>query len=118
MNDSISTLNLVKHYFNICNTALSQRKDDALYAPVLSVLNQFASGETIRLKVIGADGKVMGWYTTRYVDGEFTPIMEGKQGDPDARFTLKRSFLQNVMSNADEYIKHPQKLDWSWLTDN
>ncbi|MDT8387543.1 MAG: hypothetical protein RQ736_08520 [Thiogranum sp.] len=115
MNEELHTLNLVKHYFNICNTALLHRKDKLVFGPALAVLNQLASGDTVVLRVVDDPGAVLGCYTTRFIDSEFTPIEEGQQDDPDTGFTLQRSFLEEVVQHSDYYIEHPQKLDWSWL---
>lgn len=116
MNASLRIRNLVKHYFNICNTALTQNKDSLIYGSVIAVINQFVSGQTISLRVVDDSETPVGYFTTGFVDGEFTPIREGEHG-PDARFTLRQSFLEEVVSHADNYIAHPEKLDWSWLKD-
>ncbi len=115
MNETLSTINLVKHYFNICNTALVRHRNDLVFRPVVAVLNRLASGETIGLTVVDVSDAPAGFFATRFFDGQFTPVMEGTPDELDARFILRRDFLEEVVRNADDYIRHPEKLDWSWL---
>lgn len=115
MSEKMTTNALVTHYFNICNTAITQHKDDLGFQIVLKLVNQIASGDTITLKVVDNAGETEENFSTRFVDGEFTPVDKGEL-DPDARFTLERRYLQEVLDNSDEYIESPLKLNWSWLS--
>lgn len=117
MYEKINSFNLVAQYFDICNKALAQRKKNPFYAVIQSLVNQFQSGEVIAVKVVDIPkqpGVPAGYYTTRYINGQFTAICESEH-NPDAHFTLRTSFLKDVVEHADDYIKHPEKLDWSWL---
>lgn len=113
MTAKLETTNLVKHYINICNTALAANRNGPVYGSLLALVNEFASGDAITLKVVDECGESL-YFTTRFIDGEFTPIREGEH-DTDARFVLERSFLDSVVRNSDVYVKNPEKLDWSWL---
>lgn len=115
MNENLSTHNLVKHYINICNTAFTRHKDELIFGSVLAVLNKYAAGEVITLQVVDAEDKTLGYYTTRFIDGEFTPVMEGKQDNSDVCFDIRRSYLKEVFKNADDYIENPERFDWRWL---
>ena len=111
MNEHTNTFNLVDQYFNICNKALAQRKKNPFYAFIQTLINQFHSGETIAVKVVDIPkqpGVPAGYYTTRYIDGQFTDVCESEH-IPDTDFTLRMSFLENVVEHADDYIKHPEK---------
>jgi len=117
MNEQTSTFNLVGQYFNVCNKALALRKKNPIYAVIQTLVNQFHSGEIIAVKVVDIPkqpGVPAGYYTTRYIDGQFTAVCESEH-NPDTHFTLRMSFLEDVVEHADDYIKHPEKLDWSWL---
>ena len=117
MNKQKNTFNLVAQYFNICNKALAQRKKNPFYAVIQTLVNQFHNGEVIAVKVVDMPkqpGVPAGYYTTRYIDGQFTAVCESEH-NPDTHFTLRMSFLEDVVEHADDYIKHPEKLDWSWL---
>jgi hypothetical protein len=112
VSEALTTLNLVKYYVNICNAALSRYKQSPAF---IDLRKRFGFITTITLIVMDERGVSTGFYTTRFVDDEFTPVVEGAQPDADASMTLRTGFLNNVMNHADEYIKHPEKLDWSWL---
>jgi hypothetical protein len=117
MNKKINTFNLVAQYFDICNKALAQSKKNPFYAAIQTLINQFHSGEVIAVKVVDIPkqpGVPAGYYTTSYINGQFTAICESEHS-PDTHFTLRTSFLNDVIEHADDYIKHPEKLDWSWL---
>jgi hypothetical protein len=115
MAQHLETRALVKHYINICNTALTQRGDEFPYKQVITLMDQFFSGETLTIKVEGAEGQSTEYFTTRFIHGEFTPIQTGVH-DPDAQLSLQRSYLEEVMEHADDYIRRPERLDWSWIT--
>lgn len=114
MSAPLETTNLVKHYFNICNTALTSGADRALYGALVKLLEELAGGSTITLRVVDTESGVEPCYTTQFADGQFTPIVEGER-DPDTHFTLSERFLREVVENADAFIEHPERLDWSWL---
>lgn len=113
--ERLTTLDLVKHYINICNTALATRNANPVVTLVESLVEKAVSGEVINLTVVDDADVPAGYYTTRFVDGRFTPVEEG-QAKADASFTLSRAFLEEVVENSDHYIAHPERLDWSWLT--
>lgn len=115
MQEELNLLNLVKDYFNVCNTALSQRKGGLIFESVMGVLNEFVTGDSITLRVVDESGVVLGCYRTRFVDEQFTPVIEGKLTDPDARFILRRDFLEEVSLHRNSYVLNPEQLDWSWL---
>lgn len=110
----LETTNLVKHYFNICNTALASHKDSPIYGLLLVVMNQLTSGKVIEVKVVNGRSDDGEYFITRFIDGEFTPVMEGK-GDSDTRLVVESAFLEKVFRNSDDYVDNPEKLDWSWV---
>lgn len=114
MNEPLTTTNLVKHYFNICNTALTMRQDSLVYAAAIALIDKFAGGDNVTLRVVDEQGDVLGQYTTYFKDGQFAPVRKGEL-EPDARFTVRREFLEEVVERSDHYVAHPEQLDWSWL---
>lgn len=115
MAQQLNTSALVKHYINICNTALVQRRDEFPYKQLIALMEQFFSGQTLTIRVEREEAQPNEYFTTGFVHGEFTPIREGVHG-PDAQLSLNRHYLQEVVEHADEYIRRPERLDWSWLT--
>lgn len=115
MSEQLSTRALVKQYLNICNAGFRRQEVEFPLSEVMALANQLISGETLTLEVVDDQERPLGHFTTRFVEGQFTPIQETEhpQGLP---FTLSRSYLEKVVENADHYIHHPGKLDWNWLT--
>lgn len=105
---------LATHYLNICNTALTQRKDELPYNAIIALLTKAFPHETIHLRVTDQRGAEE-HFTTRFIDGEFTPLQNGQQS-AQKTLTLERDYLEQVVQDADALIAHPEKLDWSWIT--
>jgi hypothetical protein len=81
----------------------------------VALLNRLYTHKHISLRVVDDDGHVLAGFTTRFVDGQFMPVIEGEQA-PDTRFDLRRSYLEQVVEHAHEYMQHPLRMDWDWLT--
>lgn len=115
MAEHMDPVNLATHYFNIANTALAERGREHPYSDIIALMNRLSSGQTISLRITDEKGEPIEHVTTGFVDGQFTPIRAGIH-HPDAKFTLSRDFLEHVVAHSDEYVRHPERLDWSWLT--
>lgn len=74
MEQELDTLNLIKHYINISNTALSESEKHNRLLSEKTVLTTMASGSTVSFCV--TDGKSVSEdvYTTRIFEGQFTPV--------------------------------------------
>ena len=115
MTEEMSDLDLVKWYFNVCNTALATPNANPVVSLVETLVVNATPNRTITLELVDDAEKLLGHFTTRFVDGRFWPVQEGEHG-PETRFKLRRSFLRSVVEDSDEYVEHPEKLDWSWMT--
>jgi hypothetical protein len=49
----------------------------------------------------------------RLVNGKFEPATETAQ--PSFHLKLGRHYMEDVVAHREEYIRHPEKLDWDWL---
>lgn len=114
MTDELNDLDLVKWYFNVCNTALATPNANPVVSLVESLVVKATPNRTITLELVDDEERPLGYYTTRFVDGQFGPVEEGEHA-PETRFTLRRSFLRSVVEDSEGYIKHPERLDWSWI---
>ena len=113
-NAPLSPLNLVKLYFNICNAALVQNRERPVYGSLIRLIDQFVAGRTISVSVESAGEVQAGPYTVKFGNGEFSPVRKGEH-EPDLTVVLRREFLEGVVEHADEYIAHPERLEWAWL---
>ncbi len=114
MDTPLSAMDLAKHYFNICNAALALRGREFPYNLIIPLMNRFFSGQDVSLRVVDDDGTPLAYVTAGFVEGQFTPVRPGVHS-PDARFSLRRDYLEQVVEHADDYIRHPERLDWDWL---
>lgn len=114
MNEEFTNKVLIKYYINICNYALFRHRHLPFLKEMLTVVNRMYSQETIAFKITDDDDKPLAYFSTRFVEGMFTPVEEGVHS-PDIKLQLKRSYLKHVVDNADDYMEHPTKLDWDWL---
>jgi hypothetical protein len=115
MNEKLSNKTLIKYYINICNYALFKHRHLPLLKEILAGVNRIYSQGTITFIMIDDENKPLAYFSTRFVDGMFTPVVEGEHS-PDIKLKIRRSYLENVVENADDYMAHPTKLDWDWLT--
>ena len=44
-------------------------------------------------------------------------ILEKTHVAPEDVWPFKFSYLKHVVENPQDYIEHPAKLDWGWLTE-
>lgn len=115
MNKEHEAALLIKQYINIANGILLQQKDSMALAGVVALLERMLAGDDISIKVTDEDGSTMAWFSTRFGAGQFAPPHSGRHGS-DRVFEVSRSYLQQVVDNAQDYMEHPGKLDWDWLT--
>ncbi len=115
MREKLTNNVLIKYYINICNYALFKHRHLPLLNGILAVINRIYSQDTIAFIMTDDENKPLAYFSTRFVDGMFTPVEEGEHS-PDIKLKLRRSYLENVVKNADDYMTHPTKLDWDWLT--
>ena len=107
--------NLLKTYLNIANDALSKQQEDPVLQGVVALLQRSFALDTLCVTVVDDQDEALGSFSTRFADGRFTPVESGAR-HPDKEFRVKASYLQAVVDNADDYMAHPTKLDWDWLS--
>lgn len=116
MDQQPDAFDLATVYLNVSNAALAARRAEQPYKAVIDWLDRHHSGETVSLRVTDRDGNPQAFVTTRFVRGQFTPPEAGVH-EPEARFSLRRDYLERVAERPEHYIDHPGDLDWSWITD-
>lgn len=105
---------LIKKYINIANAALSKQKTDPLLQSMVNLLQTSFAVENLSLTVTDNTERPISSYTTRFINGQFTPVKQGVH-HVDKSFTVKQSYLQEIVDHADHYLKHPARLNWDWI---
>lgn len=114
MEATIDTVNLAKSFINICNAAMVQYIDNPVYLGIENYLTQQLEGKTIALRIVSDDNTLLVSFETRFVNGQFTPLVMGSE-NADKSLQLKCKTMEEVVDNADKYLKHPEKLNFTWL---
>lgn len=115
MNKQLDTKQLMKQYINIANDALRQQKNDIALKGVVALMDATLGGEKIAVDVVDENGNSLERFSTRFADGQFTPVRTGQHA-ANKQFEVTYNYIRQVVEDADNYMAHPGKLDWDWLT--
>lgn len=103
-------------FLDVCNQALESNKETFPYRQMLAASQKVFGDRNIAIRIYEDDDLncPAGTLTIRLHGDRFEPVTEGER---DAAFHLKvkRSYLDRVVQNRKDYIRHPEKLDWEWL---
>jgi len=106
---------LIKQYINIANDILRQQKNDFALQGVVALLDRTLGGDDITVQVLDEHDAPVARFTTRFGEGQFAPVRSGVPAT-DRQFEVKSTYLKQVVDNAEDYMQHPTRLDWDWLT--
>jgi CBS domain-containing protein len=110
-----STASLLVGFLGVCNESLAKNRDTFPYKHVFGLYEKLFADRDVHVTIYEDDpGKEIGPVTIRYVDGRYEPV-SGESQSPGFRVKLKRSYMEQVVANPEQYIEHPEKLDWDWL---
>ncbi|MBI4907852.1 MAG: CBS domain-containing protein [Acidobacteria bacterium] len=106
---------LLVEYLDVCNTAMAAQKDSFPHKQVLALSKLVFGGRNFSLLFYDEDSDLPNaCYTVRFSGDQLELVAEGKQ---NAAFSckVKRDYLRSVVERRQEYIDHPERLDWEWL---
>jgi hypothetical protein len=114
---------LFKKYITICNQALECNKDRFPYNKVLCRQEDTHASEPIRVQIINDMGQPE--FHLKMHNGHISYDIShcqnscsscgGGCGKQKAFWTVKTSYLKDVVENAQDYIENPAKLNWEWI---
>ena len=110
-----SGLELVRDYLNVCNAAAEEHRHSLVYRPIIAAYDSLFADRAVGIDIYDSDpDEVETTITIRLVNGEFVPA---PQADVHPSFHLKlgRPYMEDVVAHRDEYVHHPEKLDWDWI---
>lgn len=110
-NDNVEAL--FKAYLSICNKALETNKDDVPYKQICDTAEKMLKDNSVKLAVY--DDRPKECYCLHIKDNQITMTSGCNRSDPKDAWRVNISYMERVVNNPDEYIKHPTKLDWDWL---
>ncbi|MGB0718849.1 MAG: hypothetical protein ACPGRX_00125 [Bdellovibrionales bacterium] len=116
---SATRTDIVKRYFDICNTALRLNKDRFPFKQILGAAAKRGMGERVEMRVARAAEDGFDPYVI-YIQND-TVVSEPhgacKNCNCARQWNVEKRYLQSVLANPDLYIANPAKLDWSWMYD-
>lgn len=102
---------------NVFNTAIDKHANEPLMKPIVTAANKLLDDKKIGVAVYkSAPTKPFDYYTLEFDDSRFQIVSHGKE-EPNIAWRVSRSYLEDVVKNADDYIENPMKLDLEWLKD-
>jgi len=107
--------NLMIEYLDVCNAASEAHHSSLLYKPIIAAYDSFFSNRQVGIDIYGKDtDEIETTVTIRLVNGMFEPVPEAEVHS-SFHLRLSRHYMEDVVAHREEYIRHPEKLDWDWL---
>jgi len=111
----LSDQELVRRYLDVCNRAMSAHSDSFPFKQIMSLGHRIIGKRPMALGIYKGDGsEPYDYYSFHLEDGMFQKMQHGKAEDA-IDWKVKRSYLEAVVEDPDEYIEHPTKLDFDWI---
>ena len=106
---------LFQNYIEVCNRALAANKDRFPFKQILEAAQGRAVSPLVDVCVIDdiAEPKF-----TLHI--ERRKIIAEKHGPAEtcaceAKWSIRKSYLEDVVNHPEEYIKNPALIDWDWM---
>lgn len=108
-------VNLLIEYLDVCNTALEAHRHSLPYKPIIAAYDRVFANRQVGVEIYSDDsGVIETTGTIRLVDGMFEPVAE-PEAHPSFHLKFRRRYMEGVVGHRQEYVRHPEKLDWDWL---
>lgn len=112
---SKSGLILLNDYLDVCNAAADEHRQSLVYRPLIAAFDSVFSGRQVGIDIYDNDTDQIETTIIIYrEDGEFVSVREA-DAHPSFHLKLGRQYMEDVVSHRDEYIRHPEKLNWDWI---
>ncbi len=107
---------LVVEYFDLCNAALEAHRDVFPFKSLLALYDRVFANHDVQVDVYESNPSRAGARAViRRTTGAITTIPES-WAHTALRLKLRRGELASTVTRRAEFIRHPEQLDWSWLT--
>lgn len=104
-----------RQFLYVMNESLDANRDRFPYKQILAACEKTFPDWNIGVAVYADDPDTPhDFYTIRFKDGEFELVEHGKE-KPKMTWKTPQSYIKKVIKNPQEYVKHPEKLDWDWF---
>jgi hypothetical protein len=108
-------LDLLIDYLDVCNTALEAHRHSLAYKPIILAYDRIFAKWQVAIDIYSHDpDKPDTTVTIRLSNGRFG-VVPVSEAHPSFHLKLKHGYMEDVLAHRQEYIDHPEKLDWDWL---
>jgi hypothetical protein len=114
---------LFKNYIDICNQALEENKDKFPFDCILHGVQNASKSKAIRVKIVNDMGRPE--FHLKLNNGEVQYDLMNCQKrcsschdactTTNDAWSVRTSYLQDVINHPQQYIENPARLDWEWL---
>lgn len=106
---------LLVSYLEVCNAAIEENRDRLPYKPLILLYEKAFRDRDVHIEIYERDADhIESSAVVRLIGDTFT-LVSSPHADPWVSLKLKRSYMQNVIANREEYILRPELLDWEWI---
>lgn len=115
MNNAPDHTKLFEIYLDICNQALEANKERFPFKQILGAARRSEKHKNIEVCILGDRNPIS--YVIKITDKKITakPHPFRKDCACERRWHVTRSYLEDVIKNAHQYIENPAKINWEWL---
>ena len=102
-------------YLDVCNAALEANRNTFPYKQLFDMYEKIFANRQVACMIYEDDPSVIQQSVTiQMIDGKFRYVPDS-EAKPSFHLKVKRSYMEGVVRHRQEYIDHPEKLDWDWL---
>ncbi len=99
----------------VMNEALKTNRDKFPYKQIITALEKTFPDWNMGVAVYADDPNTPhDYFTIRFDKGEFELVEHGKE-EPKFTWKVPESYVKKVTDNPQDYIQHPEKLDWDFV---
>lgn len=112
---SKSGLSLMMDYLDVCNAAVEKHRHSLVYGPIIAAYDSVFANRHVGIDIYDSDpDDIEATITIHLVNGRFVPVPEA-DAHPSFHLKLGRQYMEDVVAHREDYIQHPEKLDWDWI---
>ncbi len=115
--DRNDEMRLFQKYLDVCNSAMEANKTRFPFKQILAAARKNAAARTVEVQII--DDRPSADIMIRIKSDKITA--EDHKACPncqcDAKWSVNKSYLLDVVNNPDVYIQNPARIDWDWIYD-
>lgn len=108
-------VSLLIDFLDVCNAAAEAHRHSLVYRPIIVAYDSIFANRQVGIDIYDRHpDEIETRVNISLVKGEFVVVPE-VDVQPSFHLKLGRRYMEDVVAHRDEYIQHPEKLDWDWM---